>query len=155
MQFRIATSRWKALTLVATCALACAAPGAAADEFTPGVTDFPSRLANGETSAKAFIPGVTDVPNALASATSALSKRIISSDGAMPRAMPSDYITAGVELPTARVPAGIAPVVADRFDWLDAGVGAAIAAGALVLIAGAGFATRSRVVLARSGAQGA
>ena len=171
MKCTVSTSRWKARALVATCALVCAAPIAAAGDFTPGVTDFPSRLTGSETSTERFVPGVTDfpsyvaddrvaerfvagvtdVPNAFASAGSTPSKQIVSNEYGMPRAMPSDYAAAGVELPTPRVPATMTPAV-DRFDWRDAGVGAAIAAGALALAAGAALIGRNRALLARGGA---
>jgi hypothetical protein len=155
--FRTLTSRCKRRTLVVAFALACAAPATAAPaEFAPGVTDVPSHV-RGVEAAETFVPGVTDVPNAFASAKSAksaISKRMISTDGAMPRAMPYDYSAAGVQLPTPRVPATVAPAV-DRFDWRDAGVGAAIAVVALALAAGAGLLGRSRVLVARSRAQGA
>ena len=151
MKFSVSTSGWKARALVVTCALTCAAPISAADEFTAGVTDFPSRLTGSET----FVPGVTDVPNAFASTPV---KRTVATDDPMPRAMPSDYSMAGVELPTPHVPATIAPASApavDRFDWRDAGVGAAIAVVALALAAGAGLLGRSLASVARSRAQGA
>lgn len=147
MEFTVSTSRLKARALVVTCALACAAPISAADDFTPGVTDFPSRLA----ATDEFVPGVTDFPSYVAD--SPVAEPFVPGVSDVPNAFASTRSTPA-KLPTPRAPASIAPAV-DRFDWRDAGVGAAIAVGALVLAAGAALLARSRALLARSRAQSA
>jgi hypothetical protein len=118
--------------------------------FVPGVTDFPSRLV-GEPRSE-FIPGVTDVPSRIVGA-----QNVAKGEYGMPRAMPSDYATAGVALDgeTARAtgrgqrplaPRGGNAVVAssDRFDWADAGIGAGVGGAVLLLAAAAALAARQQ-----------
>lgn len=106
----------KALAL-AVAGVAIGAPAAQAEEFIPGVTDFPSRM---QTKPK-FVPGVTDFPSRLgAKAEQAARARI------------------------ARAEASQSPsimVVDTSFDWGAAGIGAAIGAGGMLLAA---VALRSR-----------
>ena len=101
----------KALALAVAGAV-IGSPGAQAEEFIPGVTDFPSRV---QTKPK-FVPGVTDFPSRVgAKAEQAARARIARTDA-------------------SRSPS-VMVVDSSNFDWTAAGIGAGIGAGGMLLAA--------------------
>jgi hypothetical protein len=111
--------------------------------YVPGVTDFPSAVGIKSTDQ---VPFLTD-------ARSSANGSVQSREYGMPRAMPSDYARQVQADNTVRsidavenarlTPRGgsVPQVVASHgFDWSDAGIGAGLALG-LVLIGGAAFRT--------------
>ena len=106
----------KALGLVVVVA-AIGAPGAQAEAFIPGVTDFPSRVHSKPT----FVPGVSDFPSRLGAKAEQAARRRVA-------------LTQASEWP-------LVTAAARDFDWATAGIGALIFAGAL---SGAAIALRTR-----------
>ena len=114
--------RRRATVAIALALAATAVPAAAAQEFIPGVTDFPSRPAYIQHDE--FVPGVTDFP----------SRRAYVEPGWIPHLSAEQPLVA----------------VADPFDWADAGIGAA-AALAATLMAGAASLAAARTRRLRHG----
>ena len=101
----------KSLALAAVVA-ALGAPAAQADEFVPGVTDFPSRIAYVER--ETFVPGVTDFPSRLGERAEQAAR---------------------ARLARAKAAEGSSAVAVDSrdIDWAAAGIGAGIGAVGMLL----------------------
>jgi hypothetical protein len=117
----------KSLGLAAVVA-ALVAPAAQAEEFVPGVTDFPSRIAYVER--ETFVPGVTDFPSRLGEKAEQAAR---------------------ARLARARAAEGSSAVAADSrdIDWAAAGIGAGIGAAGM-LLATLAYRMLPRLRLARS-----
>jgi hypothetical protein len=98
--------------------VAIAAPGAQAEEFVPGVTDFPSRVQ----ARPDFVPGVTDFPSRLGARAEQAARARIAREGP---AQPTSQAIANSEL-----------------NWGALAIGAALGAG--VLLAAVALRTRVR-----------
>ena len=111
---------------VAAVVAALGAPAAQAEEFVPGVTDFPSRIVERPT----YVPGVTDFPSRLGEKAEAAARARLASAEA------------------ARDSSSVAADSRD-IDWAAGGIGAGIGAAGM-LLAVLAYGMRPRLRLARS-----
>jgi hypothetical protein len=107
--------------------------------FVPGVSDFPRELTVPNDALKNdYVQGVTDFPKAVAGAGQG--RDLIESVRLNPRTTSRDYdLIENRRADTPRVSTPVT-VASPGFDWGDAGIGAALALG-LVLLAGAAVLT--------------
>ena len=97
---------------VAAALAALGAPAAQAEEFVPGVTDFPSRIEYAER--ETYVPGVTDFPSRLGEKAEQAAR---------------------ARLARAEAARDSSSVAADSrdIDWASAGIGAGIGAAGMLL----------------------
>jgi hypothetical protein len=128
------------------------APQVSDSSYIPFVTDFPAGLSSVKASGTVVRPDDRVQPRPIVSDKVLVAdpawdrKSVVESDNGMPRAMPSDYAVNPANKVafdgTKTRSVGSPQAVSTGFDWSDAGIGAGLALGLILLAFGAALATR-------------